>query len=144
MIFEAKKDKFFSTIFYLIVGGLTWLSIYIFKSISTTVHWWGFALIIVSLLLVVWIWYGTQYKINNNILNIVSGPFKINIPIRTITKVQIGKTMWIGYKLGLSKNGLIIHYNKHDEIYISPENAQNFVNTLKRIHSEIEIAQNID
>ena len=144
MIFEAKKDNFFSILFYGLMGMLSLVSIVLFKSINSTVDWWGFTAVVAALLMLVWIWYGTEYKISNTILNIVSGPIKKNIPVRSITKIEIGKTMWIGYKLGLSKGGLIINYDKYEEVYISPVNRDEFCRVLKRIHPEIEIAKNID
>jgi len=144
MIFEVKKDKFFSTIFYSLFGLILIFIIMVFNTTETTKNWWATGVLIAIQLLLVWIWHGTKYKISNTILNISSGPLKKNIPVRLITKVEIGNTMWIGYKLGLSKGGLIIHYNQYDEIYITPINVDEFCSTLKRIHSEIEIAKNID
>ena len=51
--------------------------------------------------------------------------------------------MWIGFRFGLSRGGVIIHFNKYDKVYITPEHIDEFCNALKRIHSEIEIAKNI-
>ena len=144
MIFEAKKDKFFSTIFYGVMSLVLLSCVIVFKSISSSEDWWGFGALIATLFLLIWIWYGTEYKIVNNVLNVVSGPVKKNIAVRSISKIEIGKTMWLGYKLGLSKGGLIIHYNQYDEIYIAPMDNDKFCKALKRIHSEIEIAKNID
>ncbi len=144
MIFEAKKDNFFSTIFYGVIGFLLLLSIFLFKTITNTNDWWGFAVLVLILIVLVWIWYGTEYKISNNVLNIASGPLKKNIPVRSIKRVEIGKTLWVGFKFGLSRGGIIVHYNEYDEVYITPENVGVFCKTLKRIHSEIEIDRNID
>jgi len=145
MIFEAKKDTLFSIIFYGLIAMTLCISIIAFNSIeNNSEDWFGFAIVVLVLLLLIWVWYGTEYKISNNILNISAGPIKKNIPVRTIRKIEIGKTMMIGYRLGLSKGGLIIHYNSFDEIYITPQNVDKFCKALKRIHSEIEIAKNID
>ncbi len=78
---------------------------------------------------------------NNLILNLKSGPFKKNIPIRTITKLEIGKTKWVGYKLGLSQKGIVVHYNKYDEIYISPKRQAEFCKELKKIDRNIEVIE---
>ena len=143
MIFEAKKDTFFSILFYSIMGFLLVVSIVVFKTIENNEDWCGFAILNLTLVLLIWIWYGTAYKIENNLLNITAGPFKKSIPIRLITKVEIGKTMWVGFRFGLSRGGVIIHFNKYDKVYITPEHIDEFCNALKRIHSEIEIAKNI-
>lgn len=144
MIFEAKKDKFFSTIFYGVILLLGAVSVIAIKSVNEKNEWIGIVITILTLLFLVWVWYGTEYKIENNVLRIVSGPIKKNIPIRTIKKVEMGKTLWVGYKFGLSKGGVIIQYNEYDEVYISPEDNEKFCKALKRIHSDIEIAKNID
>lgn len=144
MIFEAKKDTFFSTIFYGVLAVLLTSAVVVYNTIQESQDWWGFTILIVITLLIIWMWYGTVYKISNNVLNITSGPVKKNIHVRAIRLVEIGKTKWVGFKFGLSKGGVIVHYNEYDEVYITPENAEEFCKALKRIHSDIEIAKNID
>ena len=144
MIFEAKKDKFFSTIFYGVFGLMILITVMLFNEIQQSEDWWPIVIMSLVLGFLIWVWYGTSYAISNNVLSISAGPIKKNIPVRTIRSLEIGKTKWIGYKLGLSKGGLIIHYNQYDEVYITPENVDKFCKALKRIHSEIEIAKNID
>jgi hypothetical protein len=61
------------------------------------------------------------------------------ISIDTITGVIKSKTQYSGIKPALSTKGLIIKYNKWDDIYISPQNAELFISKLKEINSKIEI-----
>jgi len=141
-IFEAKKDKLFSVIFYGLFALFLFLMLFIFKQESTNQKWIGFFIVTFVFLMLIWIWYVTDYKIINTILTIRSGPLTKNIPIRSITKIQKGKTKWVGYKLGLSTGGLIIYYNKYDEIYITPQNQDKFCKQLKLVNKNIEIAKN--
>ena len=61
--------------------------------------------------------------------------------IKTIRKIEHHKgivvpTIW---KPALSHIGLIITYNKYDDIYISPENEEEFLKHLLGINPNIEI-----
>ena len=139
LTFEAKKDKLFSFFFYGYFLFSMIMMLLIFQKENVESKWWVISLLMVVMLLMMWLWYGTSYEIYNTMLRITSGPIKKNIPIRTIRKIQVGKTMWVGLKLGLSMNGLIIHYDKYDEVYITPENQEKFLKQLKSINKEIEI-----
>lgn len=70
-----------------------------------------------------------------------SGPFNGKIAIGKIHKIEYHKgivvpTIW---KPALSHIGLIITYNKYDDIYISPENQEEFIATLQRLNLNITI-----
>ena len=73
---KKKKDTFFSILFYSIMGFLLVVSIVVFKTIENNEDWCGFAILNLTLVLLIWIWYGTAYKIENNLLNITAGPLK--------------------------------------------------------------------
>lgn len=141
-IFEAKKDKLFSAIFYGFFAFFLFLMLFILRQESSNQKWVGFFIVVFLFLMLIWMWYVTDYKIVNTVLTVRSGPFNQNIPIRSITKIQVGKTKWVGYKLGLSAKGLIIYYNKYDEIYITPQNQDKFCKQLKLVNKNIEIAKN--
>ncbi len=138
-LFEAKKDKLFSLFFYGYFLFSMIMVLIIFQKENDDSKWWVIATLMVVLLFMMWIWYGTEYSIYNTVLKITSGPIKKTIPVRTIHKIEVGKTMWVGLKLGLSTKGLIIHYNKYDEIYITPKNTKKFIKQLKSINKQIEI-----
>lgn len=136
MIFEAKKDKLFSTIFYGSFLGFGIVLAIILKG-DMSENTLGFVVDVSIIMLLVWIWYVTDYKIENTILAVRLGPFKRNIPIKSITKIELGKTKWIGNSYGLSMKGLIIHYSKNDIVYITPENTEKFCKQLKLINKKI-------
>lgn len=91
---------------------------------------------IISLLLHTF--YYTDYTINNGYLSCRSGFIKSKIEIKQIRRIEINKTLWAGLKLGLARKGFIVYYNKYDEIYISPEKPNEFVNELLKINKEID------
>ncbi|WP_379965150.1 PH domain-containing protein [Epilithonimonas sp. UC225_85] len=72
------------------------------------------------------------------IVNIIFDIFRINI--FKITKVRIGETMWSGFhKCGTAKGGLIIFSKYKNDLYITPENQDEFLKQLLEINRHIII-----
>jgi hypothetical protein len=86
-----------------------------------------------------WIYIDTIYKIENNELIYRSGFLKGKIEIQNIKEILKGKTMWSGIKPALAGKGLIIKYNKYEEIYVAPVNNDEMIADLLKINSEIKI-----
>ena len=93
------------------------------------------------LILIFWIYFDTFYKIENNKLIYRSGFLRGKIEILNIKEILKGKTMWSGIKPALARNGLIIKFNKYDEIYIAPENNDELISDLIKLNSEIKITE---
>ena len=98
-----------------------------------------FSIQFLVILFLIWTYKTTFYKIENSDLYWKSGPFKGKIDISKINKIEYHKgivvpTIW---KPALSHIGLIITYNKYDDIYISPEKQQEFIATLQRLNPNI-------
>jgi len=49
--------------------------------------------------------------------------------------------MWSGTKPALARNGLIIKFNKYDEIYIAPERNNELISDLLKVNPEIKITE---
>ena len=98
-------------------------------------------LLLSPLILILWIYFDTFYKIENKILIYRSGFFRGKIEISAIKEIQKGKTMWSGIKPALARNGLIIKFNKYDEIYIAPESNNEMITDLLKLNSEIRITE---
>ena len=88
--------------------------------------------------LMLWIWFGTGYEIKNGNLYYRSGPFTGNIDISGIKEIRKGQS-WrlIGIKPALSTDGIIIRYNKFDEIFLAPDNKKEFIEELLRNNPDI-------
>ncbi|RXR33011.1 hypothetical protein EQG68_05830 [Flavobacterium piscinae] len=89
----------------------------------------------------VWMLVDTKYTFTTNCLFYSNGPIRGKIAIDTIRKIKHQKG-WINesfLKPALGMNGLYIYYNKFDDIYISPEDKEAFVNYLLKINPKIEI-----
>ena len=98
--------------------------------------------LIVPLILILWIYFGTFYKIENNRLTYRSGFFKGEVEISTIKEIVKGKTMWSGSKPAMAKNGLTITFNKYPRrIYIAPENNEELIADLLKLNPQIKITE---
>ena len=90
-------------------------------------------------LFLLWIFFDTKYELTKSHLKYKSGPIRGKIDIYSIRKIIKGKTLWAGLKPATAKNGLIIKYNKYDEIYISPKTNDTFIAKILEFNLEIEI-----
>ena len=58
--------------------------------------------------------------------------------INKIYKIRKGETMWSGFnKFGTSTNGLIIFTKHRNDLYITPENEELFLDELQKINPNI-------
>ncbi|WP_062543398.1 PH domain-containing protein [Rufibacter tibetensis] len=96
-----------------------------------------FCLLICSLLL--WIWFGTYYRIAGETLYFRCGPLHGSIPIQKIREVKLNQYLWSGLRPALGLHGLVINYNRWDTIYFSPAEKEQFLNALREVNPNIEL-----
>lgn len=89
--------------------------------------------------LLLWIFFDTSYAIQEGKLYYRSAFINGNIDIQTIRKVDMNSTMWSGIKPALATKGMIIYFNRFDEIYIAPENNEAMISDLLEINPEIQV-----
>ena len=91
--------------------------------------------------LLTWLILQTHYKVDTKNLFWKSGPFKGIIDIHSIKKIEFHKGIVVPviWKPALSHVGLIITYNNYDDIYISPQNREEFVQKLTQINPNINL-----
>ena len=99
----------------------------------------AFLLVLSALLYFIWMWYDTYYVIDNDQLFYKSALVKGYVDINTIVKIIKNKKLASGNRPALSTKGIIIKYNKYDEIFVSPQNIDQFIEALKAINPNIEI-----
>lgn len=81
----------------------------------------------------------TKYIIEDNLIRYQFGYLNGSIAIEDIKMIQLGKTMWVGKKCGLASKGIIITYNRFDEIYITPKEQEHFLDELLKINPKLKI-----
>ena len=113
----------------------------IFSSIIsiTKGEWIGYLGIVICFLFVFFVSKSTRYIIQENQL-IVKCLFIVNdrIEISKIRKIE--KTNSILSSPALSLDRIAVHYNKFDEVYLSPKDKKEFISQLLKINPEIKIA----
>lgn len=86
-----------------------------------------------------WIFFGTKYTLTSTEFIYKSGPIKGKINLDRIKEVEVGKTLWAGFKPATAMKGLILKYDLYNEIYISPKTNEAFISKLMELNSNILI-----
>jgi hypothetical protein len=141
--FSSRRDTLFGSI----ILGTNLLLLYILFYHTRTEAgffelFWVDLLMLGVVGLLVWIYFGTRYELNAHHLIYKSGPLRGKIALEQIKEVIRDTSMWVGFlKPATARKGLIIKYNRYDEIYISPENNDIFINTLLELKSDVKVTQ---
>lgn len=135
MYFPSKKDLWI----YPIVWGciiVCFTPIFIGRDVETLF----FTIPLATLL--VWSWFRTGYKVNEEILMIQSGPIKKNISIMDIKKISKTKNPLASSALSIDRLEIIFG-SEFGIALVSPKDQQKFVSLLKSINPQIEVDNNI-
>ncbi len=140
MKFKSKKDILYTILF---VGvSIILIGIAVFDFITEEMEnykYWPMLIIFITVGLLFWIYFGTNYELSKDGLIYKSGPFNGKISINRIKEVVVSKTLWVGFRPATSRKGLILKYDLYNEIYISPKNNKLFVEKLLELNSKIKI-----
>lgn len=92
------------------------------------------------LTLSIWIYFDTYYKIEEGKLVYRSAFLRGEIDVGNIREIIKGKTMWVGIKPALASKGLIIKYNRFDDVYLAPVNNEELIEDLLKLNDKIVIS----
>jgi hypothetical protein len=99
-----------------------------------TVLWPIYILIMLSM------YFNTYYIIDKERLYYKSGfVHKGSIEIKSIYKIIKVKRFYVGNKPALTSNGLLLCYNKYDDICISPESLSLFIDTVTSLNPKVKV-----
>jgi energy-coupling factor transporter transmembrane protein EcfT len=128
MLFRAKKDYTFLIVFLfvlLLYSGISLFTI-IYEDDYSVI--WVFLIVLTFLaLLFISIYKTTYFRLDQHNLFCKSLIFKKEIPYSSIRKVEKQQGIYAGVKFSTAWKGIIVHYNKYDELLISPENEEIFI-----------------
>ena len=62
------------------------------------------------------------------------------VKVKSIRRIEVGKNLYSGMKPATAMKGLIIYYDKYEEVYISPIDNEEVVNALLKINPQIEVS----
>lgn len=142
MKFKSRKDLLNSSIISLTIIFLVGIVPFIWldNEIITIQKLIGSSVIILISVLLAWIFWGTNYTLTQEKIKINSGPVKFNMRIENISEIIVHTTLWVGWKPATAMNGMIIKYNRFDEIYISPKTNEIFVREILKINPKIKVS----
>lgn len=142
MKIKSRVDIFHNIFFYSTVLLLLCIIIFLWFDINeqTSVKIWISIVFFAVIAFMLSIRFRTYYCIDNEFLHFVTGPIKGKIKIKSIKTLEVGKTMWLGtMKPATALKGIIVKYNKYDEIYISPSDNLQFAEELQKINPDITV-----
>jgi len=140
--FKSRKDPLFSISIIGIACFLIGIDVYsiilyqdmsLVKALSLSI-----SLIVAGLIL--WMYFQTNYSLSKEDgISYKCGPLKGKIELNRIREITKGKTLWVGLKPATSRKGLIVKYDKYEEIYISPETNESFIQKILELDGNIKI-----
>ncbi|MFB6340160.1 PH domain-containing protein [Saccharicrinis sp. FJH62] len=144
LTFRSKRDVSFGillVVFILVITGVGFVLPYL-KSEEEELSQLVISSVIAFsfVILMIWIWFNTKYKIKNEKLHISTGPFYWNVLITEINTIRLNQQTFGGvYKLSLSWKCMQVTYKSTRTIYISPLNEPEFLAQLLKINPNIAI-----
>lgn len=146
MKFKSRKDWFFKMIIwsfvllFLITSGV---QLYFSGTYKLEFLITDLPLLAVSGFLL-YLYFGTSYELTTLELKYKSGPIHGRILISDIREIIIGQTLWTGLRPATARHGLIIKYQKYEEIYITPLTNEKFIDAILKLKPEIKIVEAVD
>lgn len=140
-LFASSKNYYSAALIWIIAIGLL-IVVFIKKPDAQEPSIYIFYAIILPIVAsLIWILLDTKYILKENKIFYNSGPFRGTIAIDSIKKIEhhSGIIVPVTFKPALNTKGLIIHYNSFDDIYISPNQEDLFLEELLKVNPNIEI-----
>ena len=141
MIFKSKIDWFFKIVLIVlpILATIGFISMLNDNETSKNEAYLFLFVISILFLFILSITLKTNYIFDPTTLICRSGFIKKQIEYSEIKKVTTNTTLFVGLKLSLSIKGIVIHYGKYEEIFISPQEQEKFLEMLQEKNPTISI-----
>ena len=130
LCFKSKKDTWFALLIWGVTILMGWLMV-----VDNSVMIYIVGILTISLLL--WLWFGTSYRFEDELLKIKSGPFRTTVNIEDIKRLNATKTLLAGPALSIDR--IEILHRKYDIAIVSPKDRTEFVRTLLAKNKCIEV-----
>lgn len=128
--FQSKKDIWLAVLIWGVI-------ILMFFMMITEQNIVVYTVGILNNALLLWLWFGTNYKIDDEDLIVRSGPFKSTIDIKSIKKLRATKTLLAGPALSIDR--IEIQYKRYDSVIVSPKEKNKFIESLLSKNKSIEV-----
>jgi len=140
MTFKSRTDLYYLTLLTLILVLYNTIPVYsLIKSETDTMEYIQLIPFFVFSILIIIGSKQTNYKIKNGIL-IVKGLF-INetIPIHRIHSITYKKKLFPNFKYSTARSGLVLKYQTHYSIFITPKHQEEFIQELLNTNNNIKL-----
>ncbi|NDV44361.1 PH domain-containing protein [Flagellimonas sediminis] len=142
MKFNSRKDILFSSI---IIGVVLLILILISSDILSgdvgSLDYFALTMALGVIFLLLWMYFGTRYELAADGLVYQCGPMRGKISYDRIREIVKGKTLWVGLKPATARKGLIVKFDRFDEIYISPDTNERFIEKILEKNPNIKISE---
>ena len=130
MVFKTRVDLFYK----LVVAFIFLLFSFILYIIDFKKDTFGFCFTLGIQILIMLFFIGsaltTKFTISSTELICETFFWKKIIPLNSFRKVEKQTGLFAGWKISTAYKGVIIHYNKYDELLISPDREQIFISEI--------------
>lgn len=137
ILFPSRRDRWLTLLIWLGSSGCVFGAIAAFGSGEGLLFTMLFPVImIVSAVFMLWVLYGTGYRMSEQGLNIRSGPFRMNLAIERIVSVTPSRNPLSSPACSLDR--LMIEYaGGARRIMVSPQDKPRFLETLRERNSRL-------
>lgn len=139
ILFASKKDTFYSLIVW---GTVIFAFLVIILSFSLNIiAVLSSVLGLLGIVLLFWLWFGTNYRVEKEHIQIKYGPFKKKVTIQDINSISKRKSILATPALSIDR--LVLKYGKYDEMLLSPKNEKKFIELLITKNPRIKLDKRI-
>jgi len=132
MKFKSKVDYWFYFLAFVLPGAIFIFVVVSIGTSNTTALIILGGSVILTMALPVWLLLSTYYLVEDDVLEIRSGPLKWSIALDEIESVIPGRSMMSSPALSLSQ--LEIRYGQGKTIFVSPNDVTGFQNSIGQTH----------
>ena len=132
MRFETKRDNTFLFIFLFVFVLYSVIASYSIIAENDYSVIWPFSLVLAILILLFYLIVKTTYFVFEEYQLVCRSLFfKRSISYSVIRKIEKQKGLYVGFKMSTAWKGLVVHYNKYDELLVSPEREEEFIQEIQ-------------
>ncbi len=145
MYFPSKKDIWLAFIIWGVI--LLIILIYIFDGepigwkIITYKSVLGYIMSLLIKGMLLWLWFGTGYKVEEGLIKIRYGPFRSTVKIEEVTKLSAVKNPLAAPALSIDR--IEILHGKYNMAIVSPKNKTDFIRILVTENPDIQVDKNL-
>jgi hypothetical protein len=132
MRFETKRDNSFVFIFLFVLILYTGIAVFSIITENDYSVIWPFSFVLIALIILFYLIIKTTYFVFEEYQLVCRSLFfKRSIRYTDIRKIEKQKGIYAGFKMSTAWKGLVIHYNKYDELLVSPEREEEFIQEIQ-------------